>query len=681
MLNKISKLNWHKIFFIAAIFALIINLLVSFGNIFWNNILNYYFPIKISITLCTFFLILILLLILKNKIKLERLLIPSISWAFLISLIIISLSFFDFSYINNFVYLENFIVFIKKHSYYLMLALFLFGFLTFYLLRHEILSPEDEEKNKELSIEQKRLTLFSEKFFKIGRLPVIGHILKYIYKEGIFYFAILVAIIMGGIYLRLKDVSSLFFWVDEANTMMVAQRIAEGKGQTWISGVFYQRGIIYHHYVALLIKYVSSNLYYIGRAANTPFFVIIIFTIYYFSKTIFNKKIGIIASIFFTFSWVSISIFRNARFYEMWLSVILILIFLLYQLIQRYLDYTEKKIYPFIKKNVLLLILILCFGAISYDCQELTALILYPLITFGVLIFLFKNRGKGLFIFSSSFVLLFIGLIYKYKFSAPFHFLSQKLPEFKALYPDTPILGLWIFLLNNQYNYLIVIFTLTIIILIIFRKNLAILFLSSIIFSWYFIVAFQGYDTSMIRYYYPIFPLLAIQISVCSMITLKLFKNNKIQQFIIGSLLIILIIFSLYSGIQESNSILSNSSKNYFNNDNFGKGLLFLKANVDIERSTVITNNIWSLPYFLYFNKTPNYIIFDDKIIKFDENKVDPMTNQPEVNYQEVLKIERPFYIIFNYPSQRTSQDSFNLINSVGNQLFRDGNIRVYIVK
>jgi hypothetical protein len=555
------------------------------------------------------------------------------------------------------------------------------GFLTIYFQKEKVEQNLCRERYKENETERERIASFAIAEPLRNRIPLIKHVAKWFFAEGGFCAFGLIVVIALGLYLRLNGIGSLFFWIDESTSMKVAQRIAEGKGQTLMNGLFYNRGIIYHHYIGLLIKYVSGNLYIIGRVANVPFFIAIAVTVYYFGKYITDKKTGLIASALFCFSWIGISIFREARFYEMWLAVYTGFIFLLTHLLFAYLRETEHSVLAFVNRRKLPFFGLFCLGVLSYDCQELTAFILYPLIVFGLLVFVFRKEVKGIIISLFSFAALFAALTLKYHLSVFSRLIKQSGPAWKSLYPETPILGLWNFLLANDYKYLIIIVAFLCVVGIIFRKNLQLAFIVSFAFTWYFILAAQGYEVNMIRYYYPILPILAIGVAYCFSICFALFAGQPWRQFVTYGLLIALLGSSFASGVQESGSIPTNNSKYAFKNDNFGNELFYLDTYADIDHSTVVTNSIWALPYDIYFNRPPDGIVFDTSIVPFDVSQIDPMTNRPELNFSEIAALKRPMYVIFNYPSQRTSPEAFNLMNQMGREVFRDGNIRIFYVK
>ncbi len=483
-------------------------------------------------------------------------------------------------------------------------------------------------------------------------------------------------VIIIGLYIRLRHVGSLFFWIDESTSTLIAQRIAEWKGQTYMNGVFYGRAILYHHYAAIFIKLFKGSIYFVMRAANIPFFIGIILGIYYLGKYCANKFTGLISAFIFCFSWISISIFREARFYEMWLAFYLPSLLLIYKFTQTYFETNEFDLWNFVKQNLRILIIACILILISLDTQELTFLTLYPLAILGTVFFFKKNR-KGLILFLTAILFIISALIYKHQFSISNIVFFEGGPTLRTLYGRTPVLAVWDSVYSSGYQYLFLIFILYFIFLKSFRSNYKLLFTFIFVFSWYFIVALQGHDVKSIRYFYPILPLIAIQTASTISYCFILFEKHKFLRYELIIILLALLTYSVWGGIQESESILTNSSKNLFKNETFKDGLQFMTSNIDTANSLIISTNIWATPYYIYFNKTPNYIVFDTKLIPFDENDIDPATNLKEIDYNEIPQLHRPIYVIFNYPSQRISQESYDLLNRLGKEVFRDGNVRI----
>lgn len=506
----------------------------------------------------------------------------------------------------------------------------------------------------------------------------INYLPRWFKLQGTTYTIIILGILLASIYIRLRLAGSLFFWVDEATSATIAQRIASGLGQTYTNGQFYGRALLYHHYAGLLIKFFHISPYWLLRIGNTPFYIAIFFSVYIYTKRLTNKYLALIAVIIFSFSWISISIFREARFYEMWLAFFFPFIMILSNLIKEYAICREGTIF-FLKKNLKTLFLLSVLFAISLDSQELTFLTLYPLTVFGIYIFLRNNNKKGLIISFLSFFAIVAALIFKKQFTS----ISTLIffnggPTIRSIYSKTPVLAVWNNLYNGDYQYLLIVVILISTCFLIFKKRIELAFISIFIFVWYFIVALQGNDSKSIRYFYPLLPLLSLQMVFCINFCLQVFKKNLLGRVATYCFIILIIVTSIKNGLTESESIKYHNSKNLFKNETFELGLRYIKSNINLDKSTIVSTNIWTAPYYIYLGKMPDYIVFDTKLIPFDIGKIDPISAKNEIDYSELENLKKPIYLIFNHPSQRISDETVGYIESIGKEIFRDGNVTIY---
>ena len=147
-------------------------------------------------------------------------------------------------------------------------------------------------------------------------------------------------------------------------------------------------------------------------------------------------------------------------------------------------------------------------------------------------------------------------------------------------------------------------------------------------------------------------------------------------------LVIICLISIVRTSWKESTSILTNTSKNLTKKEAFSNEYQFISTNINAnDNAQIITNNIWAMPLNVYFNKMPNYIVLDNSILNFDPEKKDLLSGQPEIDYSELNKIQKPYYIIFNYPSARTSKAAYDIVNNTGKRIYKNRNILIYYIK
>jgi len=104
------------------------------------------------------------------------------------------------------------------------------GFLTFYSSRDKISSEIESEKDKEATAESRRRDEFAMKFPSINKIPVIRKVVRWMYKEGWWYSALLLLILLiasGNIFVGLGDND---FFHDEQYHVAVVKSVLSGEG-------------------------------------------------------------------------------------------------------------------------------------------------------------------------------------------------------------------------------------------------------------------------------------------------------------------------------------------------------------------------------------------------------------------------------------------------------------------
>lgn len=500
-----------------------------------------------------------------------------------------------------------------------------------------------------------------------------------------FYILILIVIMLVGLYLRLNGINELSVWVDEATTLIVSERISEGLGQTLIGGESYPRAFVYHKYLGSLIS-IFGHPEYIGRIANTLFYLIICITLFIFGKRLKNTETGLISVFLFTFSWVSITMFREIRFYEMFLALTTVLYFLLYKLYIKFFYSAEsKKIIHLnnteIKSYLFILFIILLVAAVSYDTQSITALLIYPIILIGILsIFNGKStEKKGMLLLFSSITLLVLGAIFKYKgdFEMKFLFLAPQ-PEWKIELGNFGFYDFINYLVINDYWYLII-FIPTSLFLLYKTKDPNLIFLNSFMIALYCLISLQGYGASAIRYYYILFPIIFLLIAYISTTLLEsLQKRQKsILNFFLFSLLSFITIITIYSGIRESFSVYSFTSKNEIRNIDYDDAFKFLSEKISVQ-TTVIMDDQLNMPYFSYFKKTPDYYLILSNA-EFKKDKRNFYVDNLPIKYNDPLILINERVIVAYIKRERyfISGDS-TLINNEFTKFFSENGKLIY---
>lgn len=499
------------------------------------------------------------------------------------------------------------------------------------------------------------------------------------------YSAAFILTLLGGIFMRIIQLTSLELWIDETTTVLVAKQINAGLGQSLLSGMFYDRAIIYHHYLAWFLDTFSGfDVYIAARVANIPFFFISMLGIFFLGSYVYNKKVGIIASALFSFSWISVSMFREARFYEMFTSLFVILCFLLVRLddlitktnwyskaagVMRNFGNPELK-----AKIIFTSIWILIIGVICFDTQELVGFILYPLIAVGILIFIFNKDPKSLLITFLSFFTLVAKIAYDNGSNFKLiQLIKYPQPDWKMLQPDKPFGEFFHYLSINQYSYIVVIGVL-LLPLLFTTLNRRILYIFSITAGWYSIVAYQGYSASAIRYIYPALPFLTITVAYVLVRYAEALKNG-IHRFIFSILILTLVTTTAYGGWVEGNSATERNSKNTAKNANYDAALNYIVSTGALGTATMLTDKGFSTPYYLLLETSPDYIVVnnDTGLLTNDE-----YVNSYELDYRDIGKIKKPAYYIFSFPAPSMGPEFIPYLNSIGKVVYQDKGGLIY---
>lgn len=231
-----------------------------------------------------------------------------IKYLFLFNIVVLTSHQF-FNFLNS--YLTKFVFFTIS-----------FGFITFYTEKNRIETGLRDEKIKEIKFEERRKNDFSSRFSNINNIPVLGSSIRWIYSLGFLYFFALVGTILFGLLLRIWNLGGLYPHVDEFYNLVSAKRFA-------LDGYFmtYDQGSLLSYLLGFMIKLGLTELVYL-RIITVIFGVLNIFLIFLLAKKI-SKSVGIISAILFSILPLAIGISRFIRYYEIYLSFILIFMLVL----------------------------------------------------------------------------------------------------------------------------------------------------------------------------------------------------------------------------------------------------------------------------------------------------------------------------------------------------------------
>lgn len=569
----------------------------------------------------------------KNSSLIEEIFI--ISPYFFLSLLIIL-------FVNQFLKLG----FLIDNNFKLVILGIAFGFITFYKNLGKVEQELEDEKQKEDQLEQERKAEFSQKFPRINKIWGLRSIVKWMYKEGWNYSFGLFLIVSIGLWLRLRYLSLLSFWNDEAISIIVSQRINEGLGHTLLSGQEYVRAYLYHSYLAFVLS-ITDNLIVWSRLANLPFYLASCILVYLLAKRLINKRAGLISTILFTISWFSISMFRDVRFYEMLVTLVLLMSLFLLNFFNIIFS-IDRKAYligasiknrkAVMYQNFLFFIL---FFILAFETNLIAAAIIYPIMLFGLTLYLRNNEKKGLIIFIFTFIGLFLGTWISYlKEGFKFYYIiNPPTAPWRAVLLNPTIWDFFVYLIKNSYSYLFLLLPIILFIPFLFRSK-KFIYLWSFIIGLYFFISLQLYGIIAIRYYYIMFPFLAIGISLALCSLFSIVKQKKLIPSKLAFYLFVtfIVYLTVYSSIQESSSPLKLNSLNEPRNVNYMQVLKSIEVIRLENNAMLITDNELKIDYLVNVGTIPDYVFRQGE---FNLTDIDPHTNSRLIKYYEIHELNR----------------------------------------
>lgn len=150
-------------------------------------------------------------------------------------------------------------------------------------------------------------------------------IIKKFYKqEYLFLFFILIF----GLILRIWQLGTPNFWVDESISSLISQKIVESGIPLFDSGVFYSRAILFHYLEAFFLIFSQTD--FAARLVSVVFGLATIVLAFYVGKE-YDKTAGLVAALFTAIFLFEIVYSRQARFYQMFQFLFFLTLFFLYK--------------------------------------------------------------------------------------------------------------------------------------------------------------------------------------------------------------------------------------------------------------------------------------------------------------------------------------------------------------
>lgn len=313
---------------------------------------------------------------------------PFFKYSFLILLFIITLGSLRFGFIQNIGFLKAIIDLISSYTYPLTLLTIGAGFFTF-SFNKEVVDEIEKEKTKEEKAERKREKEFASKFPKINKIFGVRRLVKWMYKLGWKFSIPLVIIILSFITIRVgMPIIYGGSYVDEYRHIFSGISLIEN--QTFpimhiMQPEGYRRGAPFSLLVGTFIFLFGKNIF-VTKLVPTLFGILnFILVLLINKKFIRDKKTMLLFLTFLTFSPYIIFNHFYIRMYIWYEFVLILSIFLFFNLIKNINEGENKKIVTY---SILILLLNYILHFWSFDNGKYIILLVNGLL--GAYIFFFE---------------------------------------------------------------------------------------------------------------------------------------------------------------------------------------------------------------------------------------------------------------------------------------------------
>ncbi len=298
--------------------SLILLLLDKLSILNVNSILNLNLLSFIGISLGTFSFILWQEKLNDKKKSLYKKIIKFLFLFFLLLITIISLP--------NLKFLESFTKFLSPAKIFFYLFTILLGVVTFWQNK-KVVDELEQEKTKEEEEEERRKKNFSLVHPKMNSIPILKHILKWMYRWGWWYSIGVISLTIFIVLVRLWKVGDVSYWYDELIHIFAARGInLSNILPQFPSGIIYLRGWITSYIIKLTSILTGSET---ETVIRTPFVFIMLLGILVLSsifKKYISKKGTLLFLLIISLNVYNIVYSQEARYYAV--SILLTTLFL-----------------------------------------------------------------------------------------------------------------------------------------------------------------------------------------------------------------------------------------------------------------------------------------------------------------------------------------------------------------
>ena len=151
------------------------------------------------------------------------------------------------------------------------------------------------------------------------------------WRSKSFVVLILVAVIIGGAYLRLAHLNRQSFWVDEMNHVVAAQSLLKGNGAVFPSGLPYDRSLLFTKLVARSFTFFGVSEF-SARFPSAIFGVLSIPLMFFVAARMFRHAgVGLVAAFLQAFTPFNIGWSRVSRMYALFQFFFLLAAYAIYE--------------------------------------------------------------------------------------------------------------------------------------------------------------------------------------------------------------------------------------------------------------------------------------------------------------------------------------------------------------
>jgi hypothetical protein len=108
---------------------------------------------------------------------------------------------------------------------------------------------------------------------------------------------------------------------------------------------------------------------------------------------------------------------------------------------------------------------------------------------------------------------------------------------------------------------------------------------------------------------------------------------------------------------------------------------MFQKISSIRKNELIVSDAHTSIPYYIYFNKTPDFMLKEDLRNLYDSNDKDVYLNISYISYLDLEKVGQDIFVIMWYSPPNIPQEEINFLNTRGELIYKKGAKRLYLLR